>query len=63
MIPTPAQLLERIAHVRDAVQDGDADYADHLLQDLELDIEPLAGRASWDGAGAIRHGLTTHLPA
>jgi hypothetical protein len=51
--PTLRNVLERIIHAREAVQDGDNDYADHLLEDLEHDVQRHVDRAECFTAGNI----------
>lgn len=42
--PEAADLLARLTSIREAVEDGDPEYARTLLIDLELDLEQLRER-------------------
>ncbi len=43
MLQTPREALQRVVAAREAVQDGAADLADAILQDLELDLLEIVG--------------------
>jgi hypothetical protein len=61
--PTPRNVLERIVHAREAVQDGDNEYADHLLQDLEADVHRLVDAGERFTRGNITVAAPSRRPA